>query len=67
MNELREKIARIFFNFDALTYFSMDNYQSRVDQILVVIKEAGYMKIGSDEFIEAASDYCRKVGWREID
>ena len=70
--ELGEKIAEIFRQAywfarehprhnEALDISDLTFIQA--DQTLSLIKEAGW--IPPEEFVEAASEYCREAGWRE--
>ncbi len=33
--------------------------------ICQLLKDKGWVKLGSNEFAEAASEYCRNEGWME--
>ena len=63
--DLREEIAKRIYsttylkNWESRSDTAKEVYFECADQILELIWH-------SDDFIEAASEYCREAGWREL-
>ena len=54
--DIREKIARVFYNFDDRPFFETENYGIQIDQILAIIEEAGYVKLADEQSLPLPSN-----------